>query len=413
MRILLISDHADPLVEIGSREAGGQNVYVLYLSKHLAKLGISVDIFTRWDRKSKKEVVQVNNLIRVIRVKAGPRKYMPKENFINVIDEFSHNILKRIEKENLEYDLIHANYWFSGLIALKVNERIKKPIVYVFHSIGQVRFNTFKGRGDLEEREDEHYKTRTRAEKEIAQKSAGIISSSPVEKQLIKKLFRIEPEKIKMIPIGVDKKIFRPMKMKRARKILKIPESEKCILYVGRIEWRKGLGVLLFAFHNIARLDPEVKLYIIGGGKSKGTKKMEEGEWERIRKNSEDLGVGDRVIFLGPQQQKKLRKYYCAFDVCVVPSYYEPFGIVPLESMACGTPVVASNTGGLKYTVKENVTGHLFQPGNSEDLAGKIYLTIKNGKNFYRSNCLKRIHEFFEWEEIAKAYQDYFNELIK
>ena len=292
-------------------------------------------------------------------------------------------------------------------------KKIKRPIVHVYHSIGQIRFNTFRGRNDLEERKDDYYQTRVKAEEEIARKAAGIISTSPVEKQLIKKLFGIESGKIKMIPIGVDTHIFRPLRTDRIRKLLKIPEKEKSILYVGRIEWRKGLGVLLFAFHNIARLDPDAKLYIIGGAKSQAGRKLEEGEWERIRKNSEDLGIADRVVFLGPQPQKNLRKYYSAFDVCVVPSYYEPFGIVPLEAMACGMPVVASRTGGLKYTVADGLTGHLAEPGDHQDLADKIYQAIKNGKNFYRPHCLSRIREYFVWEEIAQAYQNYFNELIQ
>lgn len=411
MRILLISDHADPLAEIGSKEAGGQNIYVLYLAKYLCRLGAEVDVYTRWDRKNKKEVVKVNKELRVIRVKAGPKHFISKNNFLNLVPKFAEKIIERIEEENLKYDIIHANYWFSGLIALGVAKKIKKPIVFVYHSIGKIRFNTFKNRDDLQEAKDEFYKKRIASEKEIAQKSDSLVSTSPVEKEIIKRLFKINGEKIKMIPIGVDTKIFRPMKTEKARRILNISENEKAILYVGRIEWRKGIGVLLFAFHNIIRLFPEAKLYIIGGGKSKAAKKLEEGEWERIRKNSEDLGIGDKVIFIGPQQQKKLRKYYCAFDVCVVPSYYEPFGIVPLEAMACGMPVVASKTGGLKFTVKENETGHLVEVGNYEDLAQKIYLTLRNGKEYYKLNCLERVHNFFEWNKIAEAYNEFFNDL--
>ncbi len=411
MRILLISDHADPLVEVGSREAGGQNIYVLYLAKHLAQLGIQVDIFTRWDRRNKKEVVQINNNIRVIRVKAGPRHYIPKDEFLNLVDEFSENILKRIEKERLEYDVIHSNYWFSGLIALKVSEVLKIPIISVYHSLGKVRFDTFKSFNEVEENEYDFFEKRMKAEKEIAKKSEAVISTSPIEKNIVKKIFNITGKKIKMIPVGVDTKIFRPLKKIRARKILNIPETEKMILYVGRIEWRKGIGTLLYALHEIAKECPEVKLYVIGGGKSQSAKSLEKVEMDRLQKISEELGISDKVIFLGAKKQKNLYKFYSASDVCVVPSYYEPFGIVPLEAMACGTPVVASKTGGLQYTVNDGIVGYLAEPANYNELAEKIKSVLEKGKDYYREICLARVKGNFEWGKVASEYQSYLNQL--
>ncbi len=411
MRILLISDHADPLAEIGSKEAGGQNIYVFYLAKFLGRLGISVDIFTRWDRKNKKEVVKLNGNLRVIRVKAGPKKYMPRDSFLKIVDEFANNILKRIEKEKIQYDVIHTNYWYSGIIGLKIAKIIKKPLVHVYHSVGKIRFESLK-KFKIQKDDNELFKQRMIAEKEIAQRADRIIATSPVEKKIIKKLFDLEEEKIKVITIGVDTKIFRPIVMEKARRLLKIENGEKCILYVGRIEWRKGIGTLLFAFRNIVADYPDAKLYVIGGGKSKSVKKLEEAESERIKKIANELGLENKIIFLGAKKQKNLYKYYSASNVCVVPSYYEPFGIVPIESMACGTPVVASRTGGLQYSVKDGKTGHLTKPRDYNDLAEKIKETLKNGKDIYRQNCLKRVQNKFVWEKIAKQYQNYFNQLI-
>ncbi|MFA5777478.1 MAG: glycosyltransferase [Parcubacteria group bacterium] len=411
MRILLISDHADPLAEIGSKEAGGQNIYVFYLAKFLCRLGILVDVYTRWDRKNKKEIVRFNNHLRVIRVEAGPKKYMPRDNFLDVVNEFAENVLERIKKEKINYDIIHTNYWFSGLIGLKVAKEIKKPLVHIYHSIGQVRFESLKNY-KLQEINNQFFKQRTISEKEIAQKADRIIATSPVEKEIINNIFGISWGKIKTITIGVDTKIFRPIKTERARKLAKMETNGKIILYVGRIEWRKGIGTLFYAFREVIKNYPNAKLYVIGGGKSKSARKLEDAERERLKKISQELGIEKRVSFLGPKKQNKLYKYYSAADMCIVPSYYEPFGIVPLESMACGTPVVASRTGGLQYTVRNKVTGCLFEPKNYIDLAEKINIVLKNGKDFYTGNCLKMISDKFQWEEIADQYDNFFNKLI-
>jgi len=411
MRILLISDHADPLAEIGSKEAGGQNIYVYYLAKFLGHLGVSVDIFTRWDKKNKNEIVYIDNHLRVIRVKAGPKRYIPRDNFLSVVDEFAGNILKKIKKEGIRYDIIHTNYWFSGIIGLKIARIIKKPLIHVYHSIGQIRFDSLH-KLKLQESENEIFKQRLTAEKEIARKADKIIATSPVEKKIIKKLFKVEENKIDTITIGVDTKIFKPIKKEKARKFLKFENDKKIILYVGRIEWRKGIGTLLYAFREIIKKFPDSRLYVIGGGKSKSAKKLDNAEQERLKNIIKELNISEKVFLLGPKKQKYLCRYYSASDVCVVPSYYEPFGIVPLESMACGTPVVASRTGGLQFSIKDGITGHLAEPRNYKDLAEKIIKTLKDGKSFYRTNCLERINNEFRWGKIAEQYKNYFNQLM-
>lgn len=411
MRILLISDHADPLAEIGSKEAGGQNIYVFYLMKFLCRLGISVDVYTRWDRKNKKEVIEINNHLRIIRVKAGPKKYMPRDRFSSVVDDFADDIIKRIKKEKIYYDIIHTNYWYSGSIGLKVAQFIKKPIVHVYHSIGQVRFESLKN-FKLQEGDNDFFKHRIITEKEIAQKVDGIIATSPVEKTIVTNFFGIESGKIKVITIGVDISIFKPIKTDKARILTKIENNKKVVIYVGRIEWRKGIETLLYAFREVIADYSNIKLYLIGGSRSKSAKKLENAEGERLRKIVSELGIKDRVVFLGSKKQKNLYQYYSASDVCVVPSYYEPFGIVPVEAMACGTPVVASRTGGLQYTIKDGETGCLAKPMDYKDLAEKIKKTLKNGKDFYRTNCLKRVNDEFTWEKIADQYQKYFNQII-
>ncbi|HBI17655.1 MAG: Glycosyl transferase, group 1 [Candidatus Moranbacteria bacterium GW2011_GWF2_34_56] len=412
MRILIISDHADPLAEIGSREAGGQNIYVFYLTRFLCKLGIAVDVYTRWDKKNKREVIKYNCNLRVIRVKAGPKRYMPRDNFLSVIDEFADNVLKRIEKEGINYDVVHTNYWFSGLIGLKISKKIKRPMVHVYHSIGQIRFDSLK-KLKIQDSVSDFFGKRKIAEKKIAQRATRIIATSPVEKRIVNKLFEIPNQKIDVITIGVDTNVFNPIKKEKSRKFLRDDEKEKILLYVGRIEWRKGIGTLIYAFKNVTLKYPNSKLYIIGGGKGSAAKELEKVECEHLSKIAKELDVEDRVVFLGAKNQKILKKYYSAADVCIVPSYYEPFGIVPLESMACGTPVVASRTGGLQFSVKDGKTGSLAKPRDYNDLAQKINIVLKNGKNFYKDNCVERVAKHFNWIKISQQYEKYFNKLIE
>jgi glycosyltransferase involved in cell wall biosynthesis len=248
----MISDHADPLVQIGSKESGGQNIYVYYLSRFLARKGIYVDVYTRWDRSNKKEIVKYNSHVRVIRVKAGPKKYIPRDNFLSVLTEFEDNILNRIKKEKLKYEVIHSNYWFSGLAGLRISKEIKAPLIHVFHSIGKVRFNTLK-KYKIQKKDYDFYQKRISAEQKIANESETIIATSPVEKQILIRHFKIKADKIKFIPIGVDFNIFRSKDQEQARKKINMPIKNKAIVYVGRLEWRKGIGTLLYSLKKIPK----------------------------------------------------------------------------------------------------------------------------------------------------------------
>lgn len=415
MRILLISDHADPLAEIGSREAGGQNIYVHNLSFFLSRLGVFVDVYTRWDNKDKSEVVKVNENYRVIRVKAGPKRYIPRDNFLELVDEFAINIMRRIEREKIQYNIIFSNYWFSAKIALKIEKKLKLPIIHLYHSIGKIRYETLKKLGLLK---NNHlvFQERMKTELEIAMNCARIISTSPVEKKIIENIFNIDPDKICVIPIGVDINLFHPIKNKSLIKIdnrIDTATFNKCILYVGRFERRKGIGTLLFAFNEILRKHPSSILIIIGGGKGKYQKEMDVEELKHYCRIVDELNINEKVKFLGPKKQKSLIKYYNIADVVVVPSYYEPFGIVPLEAMACGTPVVASNTGGLKYTVKDKLTGLLAKPRNYKDLAEKILKVLDKNKNCYSDNCVMRIEKKFTWKIISKDIIKLFDMIAK
>jgi glycosyltransferase involved in cell wall biosynthesis len=408
----MISDHADPLAPAGAKEVGGQNIYVYYLATFLSKLGIAVDVYTRWDKRNKKQIVNVNKNFRVIRIKAGPKGYMARDRFIEVIQEFSDNLLKQIQKENLAYDFIHSNYWFSGLIGLNINKQLKIPQMHVYHSIGQVRFDTLKNY-KMQKSDYEFFQNRIKQETRIAHEVNTVIATSPMEEETIMELFKVGKDKIKMISEGVDLNIFHPANGEAFRKKLAVAPKQQMILYVGRIEWRKGIATLLFAFQNVLKEFADAKLYIVGGGKTKASKKLDEAERNRLQQIITQLGQSEQVKFPGAITQERLKYYYSAADVCVVPSYYEPFGIVPLEAMACGTPVVASRTGGLQYTVKDGTTGYLAEPRTPSDVSDKILKVLKHGKAHFTEKSLERIKNMFTWEKVASDYFKFFEETNK
>ena len=413
MRIMLISDHADPLAEVGSKEAGGQNIYVFYLSKFLSRQGIYVDVFTRWDKKNKKEIVQVNKFFRVIRVKAGPKRYMPRDLFFNCVSEFSQNVLKRMKRDRVSYDVMHCNYWFSGMIGLKLKRKLKIPMLYVFHSIGKVRFEALKNL-KLQKKDYGFFQKRNKFEKKIVEECDFVVSTSPVEKKIIQKTFGIPAQKIKFISIGIDDKIFYRQRGGRLSKKLKsLVLGRKIVLYVGRIEWRKGIGTLLYAFRETLKKFPRARLFIVGGGKTKAAQALDKNEVERLKNITRELALEKSVFFLGPHKQKELNAFYNLADVCVVPSYYEPFGIVPIESMACGTPVVASRIGGLQYTVEDGKTGLLAKVRDYKDLSLKINGVISKDKSFFSNACVDRIEKHFSWEQIAEQYKKFIFSIVE
>lgn len=401
MRILMISDHADPLAKIGTKETGGQNVYVMNMASMLAKLGVTVDVYTRWDRATKQEVVQAAPRFRVIRVKAGPKRYMPRDDFLKVTDEFARRIKQRIEREKLAYDVIFSHYWFSGIIGLELAQAYGWPQTHVYHSIGQMRYEALQA-DQPQNTNYQFFKTRGDWEKRIAHECTSIISTSPNERDDIVRLFAVSPDKIGVIPVGVDTVQFRPYAKRTIRKRLGLPVNSKLILYAGRLEWRKGIETLVRAIHSLTEQWEDIALYIIGGGSTKISKKLDNDELSRLHKVIKDLGLQNRIHFLGAKPQTQMAQYYAAADACAVPSYYEPFGIVPIEAMGCGTPVVASRTGGMQYTVEDGVSGHLAIPRCPIDLAAKLHTVLTNGKEVYSEAARHRVLHNFAWPGIAR-----------
>ncbi|RJO59511.1 glycosyltransferase family 1 protein [Candidatus Parcubacteria bacterium] len=405
--IALINVHCDPLEQLGSAEAGGQNVYVFHLAKALGKLGYHVDVFSRLNSRLKKERVRLTKHVQFIRLRAGHRHFIPKNRLGPLLPEFISNFLAWQKAKNAKYDLLHSHYWEAGWVTLQLKYILRLPQLHTFHSLGIMRYNALKGYREqsLNTAEIRH---RISVEKEITQKANCIVSTSPYEREYLEKHYCCHPDKIRVVPCGVDLIRFKPVDRWQARKKIKASPDEKIILYTGRIEWRKGIGTLIIAVAKLFKHHPElrkkVRLYIVGGNLGRRAEPEVRDEIRRLKDVCREYKIRDRVEFTGAVQQERLHYYYSAANVCVIPSYYEPFGMVPLEAMACKVPVIASDTGGLPYSVRDGKSGILVPVRNPGAISNQLYKTLTD-KEF--SEKLVRggrelVKTTFSWKIIAK-----------
>lgn len=410
----MFSIHSDPLAHLGSQEAGGQNIYVKSLAEELGKLGHKVDIFTRWDSTNKKHISQISKNTRVIRLKGGKKNYIPKTELFDILPEIYLNFLKFIGvKDN--YDIFHGHYWDGAWMALKAKCQFSKPFIENFHSLGKIRQTTIK-KYLMNKNETDYFQKRFAIEKETVKRADTIISLTKNEKESLIKIYKSNPEKIKIIPGGVNLQKFTAISKEKARKSLRIDKESFVLLYVGRLEWRKGIGTLITAGRFLKKEISNLKIIIIGGkiyGKEKNISDFR--EYKRLLEKAKKEKVENLIKFTGMISHKRLKIFYSATDALIIPSYYEPFGLVALEGMATKTPVIASAVGGLKETIKHKKTGLLFKPRNPIDMKDKVLMLysskklqeklIKNGYTYVSKN--------YSWPFIAKKISEEYNKIIK
>jgi len=414
----MFSIHSDPLAKIGSRESGGQNIYVDELSRWLAKRNWQVDIFSRLAHKKKKRIQRINRRVNVIYLKAGGQEYYPKEKIWDHFVEFFTNFLSYKQENKIQYDIIHGHYWDGGWVAMHAGDILNIPFIHTFHSLGYVRYNTLKKFQDLPSNsEQKEFERRFNLEKQIIRRASNIIAESPYEEDDLVSYYNATNRKISIIPSGVDVKKFNPKDKTKARKRLRIDKNMQVILYVGRLQWRKGVGTLIVAMSGIVKKYPRKRflLLIVGGSFKRGSSDEDKQEYNRLKTIAEEHGIADMVRFEGSITQSKIPYYYAAANITVVPSYYEPFGIVPLEAMACKVPVVASNTGGLQYTILNSETGLLAIPRDPFDLSEKINIILKETelRESMIENAYQRVTKDFNWPLVAKNIDSLYSSTIK
>ena len=399
-RVAMLSVHTCPLATLGGKKTGGMNVYVRDFSRALARFGVGVDIFTRSEDDCQPTVRHdVGCGARVIHVPAGPERPIPVPQIVNYLDEFVDGVLAFVRDEALHYDLIHSHYWMSGLVA----ERLKAlwagiPVVQMFHTLGHM-----KNRIALTDAERAP-QARIDGENQVISFVDTIIAATPAEYAQLHWLYGADMSKVVTIPPGVDLERFSPIPKELAKRRVGIAENHRNIVFAGRIEPLKGVDTLLKAIALIQQRQPEVVsdvcVAIIGGDPWNGNPGDEMARLQELRKQ---LGVAETVTFLGAKNQDVLPNYYAAAEMVVMPSHYESFGMVALEAMAMGTPVIASEVGGLAFLVRDGRNGFLVPSRDPEALAERIFTLLQDDSCRVELGRQAREHALaYDWPDIAR-----------
>jgi D-inositol-3-phosphate glycosyltransferase len=404
-RIALISVHGDPAVEIGKEEAGGQNVYVRQVGEALAKLGWQVEMFTRKVSVQQQTIVQHSPNCRTIRLEAGAVEFVPRDNLFGYLPEFVDNFLKFQQENGFVYPLVHTNYWLSSWVGMQLKEMQGSKQVHTYHSLGAVKYNTVDTIPLIAS-------TRLAVEKQVLEIAERIVATSPQEKEHMR-TFVSTKGNIDIIPCGTDIHQFGCVERQAARAKLGIDPEAKVVMYVGRFDPRKGIETLVRAMGQSQFRDSEKLQLIIGGGSRPG---HSDGiERDRIENIVAELGMSNFTTFPGRLSQEILPYYYAAADVCVVPSHYEPFGLVAIEAMASQTPVVASDVGGLQFTVVPEQTGLLAPPQDVAAFSSAIDRILANPqwRDELGQGARKRVETKFSWEGVAFQLAELYTELMQ
>lgn len=409
-RIAMLSVHSSPLAALGGKEAGGMNVYVRELSRELGRQGVAVDIYTRCQDREVPVVVNIAPNVRVLTVRVGPAAPYDKNWVLDYLPEFVHRIRCVADGEDIHYDVIHSHYWLSGIAALELRQAWGTPVIHMFHTLGAMK-NTV-ARGDENETDQ-----RINSERMLLHEVDRVVAATPLDRAQMEWHYHADIQRIVVIPCGVDLNHFHPIEQVTAREQLGVPpHPHKMLLFVGRIEPLKGIDTLLRAMALLVEYHPawwgDICLAIIGGDRRE-TPDQWSTEMRRLRRLQGELGIGELVTFQGSQDQRKLPVFYSAADAVIVPSHYESFGMVALEAMACGTPVIASNVGGLRYTVRDGETGLLVPREDPAALAEKIAVLLDDEAfRLQLGQQATQTAQRYSWTTIASEIRELYDEVI-
>ncbi|MDP8974475.1 MAG: glycosyltransferase [Actinomycetota bacterium] len=398
MRLAMISEHASPLASLGGEDSGGQNVYVTELARRLGEMGHQVDVFTRRDSELLPAVVPLAEGVRVVNLPAGPARSMSKDELFPFMYEFRDAFYRFAREEATAYDLVHANFWMSGWVACEAKRDLGLPFAQTFHALGEIKKRE-QGENDTSPLE------RPAVEGRILDEVDLVLATCPAEVEELTTLYDADPSRLTVVPCGVDHRTFRPVDRDAAREALGLSDKPT-VVYVGRMVARKGVDTLVEAFALLPRrLDARL---VIVGGESGGS-----SEATRLAALAEERGISERVCFAGSRPQEDLRHYYGAANVAVSVPHYEPFGMTPLEAMACAKPVVGSRVGGIKTSVADGETGYLVPPRDPETLAERVLRLLSDPALQFRlgSAARHRIEEHYTWERVGTLAADAFSEV--
>ncbi len=397
LKIAMLSVHSCPLGRLGGESTGGMSVYIRELSRELGRLGHSIDVFTRAHDQEHDPIVELGENARLIHLGAGEEREIPKLKIYSHLSEFVRGVDHFRRNNGFQYDLIHSHYWLSGWAGKQLQKIWNVPHMIMFHTMGAVKNTTAVG--------EEEPALRIRCESELVKSCQRIIAPTEMEKEYLIRYYGASPEAIRVNPCGVNLDLFRSIEKEIARNHLGF-NGDEIILFVGRIVPIKGIDKLLIAMTYLEKRE-KTKLVVIGGDKHC------QEEVDRLKALTKHLQIDDSVNFLGLVEQKELPYFYSAADLCVFPSHYESFGLVALESLACGTPVVATRVGGIEGVIKEGETGYIVKDNAPDRLADKITLMLSMSKA--KEEAIDSIRESvtrYSWANIAEAIAEEYEALL-
>ena len=396
-RIAVISMHTSPTASLGQNGNGGLNVYVREVCTAFSDRGIATDIFTRKQSPDDPMVESLAPLSRVIYLPAG--RDLDKYALYNEVPAFAAAVNAHAISEQLQYDLLYSHYWLSGEVACLLRPQLATGWAHIAHTLGLVKNRTLANGARPEPG------LRIRVEGEIAQQADLLIASTADEGDDLINAYHADPERVFVVPPGVDLATFQPIDRSEARRKIGY-EGGRLLLFVGRLERLKGVEIAIRALALLRDRDhDDLRLIVLGEDVRDG----DESEKERLKAVASTVGVRDRVDFLGSVAHHELPYFYAAADVCVMPSYSESFGLVALEAQACGCPVVASGVSGLRSVVRDEVSGYLIdghEPAVYAERIGRLLASTELAQQMGRRGRL--LAQRFSWTRTADRLQGLF-----
>jgi D-inositol-3-phosphate glycosyltransferase len=391
-RVAMISVHTSPLATLGGKDAGGMNVYVRDLAIHIARAGVPVDVFTRRSSPDRPLIQYLSPSARIINLEVGPPEPVEKNDLFGMLPEFARACVLFALNEGVHYDAVHAHYWLSGMVAEYLRPYWEAPNVLMFHTTADMK-NAVLGGGELES------EFRRDTEHELIKTADSLIAANPDERSDLVWKRGAEEDRVCTIPPGVDLSLFRPHDYHESRRRLGWSIKERIVLYVGRIDPIKGIDTLVDTMPLVQ--EPELHYVLIGGDLDEDGNPI--GPLAAVQDRVAAMGMSRRCRFLGAQPQGLLPLYYSASDVVAVPSRYESFGLVAVEAMATGTPVIASSVGGLMFTVEDGRNGLLVPLGNTQALARAIDRLLEDD-DFREAMSVNAVQDAqrFSWDAVAQ-----------
>jgi D-inositol-3-phosphate glycosyltransferase len=400
-RVATISMHTSPLDQPGTGDAGGMNVYVVEVAKRLASLGIEVEIFTRQTARDLPPVVELTPGVTVRHVTAGPYEELDRADLPGQLCAFLSGVLRtEATYDPGRYDVIHSHYWLSGQVGWLAKERWGVPLVHTMHTMAKVK-NLLLADGDRPEPA-----ARVLGEEQVVEVADRLVANTTSEAEELITLYNAPAELVRVVNPGVNLSVFQPASPGAARHRLGLPQDAVVLLFVGRIQPLKAPDVLLKAAARMLVEDPGLRRRLVvacvGGPSGTGLARP-----SLLTELAAELGISDVVRLAPPAPQHELADWYRAADLTVVPSHNESFGLVALESQACGTPVVAASVGGLRTAVRDGVSGVLVDGhdphGWSRVLARLVAQPAWRG--FLSANAVQHA-EAFGWSATAARLVD-------